>query len=67
MLRFVGVSLVLLGCLLLTTDGVRWDAVIVSFPSGGPLASGKHGFELSELVGFALVGIGVALIWPRRT
>jgi hypothetical protein len=57
MLRYLGALLVLLGCLLLTVDGTRWDR---SFGRGG------HGLHMSEVVGLGMAVIGVAALWSRR-
>ena len=60
MLRYLGASLVLLGCVLLALDGTRWDRVITTLPREG------HGLHASEAIGFGLAVIGVAALWGRR-
>ena len=61
MQRYLGALLVLLGCLLLTVDGTHRDRLIVAFAGSG------HGLHASEVVGLAMAGVGVALLWsPRR-
>jgi hypothetical protein len=60
MLRYHGVLLVLLGCLLLAVDGTRWDRLIVSFGGSG------HGLHASEVAGFGMAVIGVAALWSRK-
>jgi len=60
MLRYLGASFVLLGCLLLAVDGTRWDRLIFSFGGSG------HGLHVSEVVGLGMAVVGVALLWGRR-
>jgi hypothetical protein len=62
--RFLGASLVLLGCLLLAVDGTRWDVLLVALPSGGP-GGGAHGLEASEVIGLALALMGIAALWKH--
>ena len=54
MRRYLGASLVLLGCSLLALDGTRWDEVVATFPGR------KHGPHASEVIGFGLAVLGVA-------
>jgi hypothetical protein len=58
MLRWLGASLVFLGCVLLALDQTRWDSVVAAFP--GP---GSHGLHASEILGFAIAVIGIAALW----
>jgi hypothetical protein len=60
LLRYLGASFVLLGCLLLAVDGTRWDRLIFSFGGSG------HGLHASEVVGLGMAVVGVALLWSRR-
>jgi hypothetical protein len=62
--RFLGASLVLLGCLLLAVDGTRWDVLLVALPSGGP-GGGAHGLEASEVIGLVLALMGIAALWKH--
>jgi len=62
--RFLGTSLVLLGCLLLAVDGTRWDVLLVALPSGGP-GGGAHGLEASEVIGLVLALMGIAALWKH--
>jgi hypothetical protein len=63
-MRFLGASLVLLGCLLLAVDGTRWDVLLVALPSGGP-GGGAHGLEASEVIGLVLALMGIAALWKH--
>ena len=56
-MRFLGASLVFLGCMLLALDG-RWNPRIADVP--GP---GSHGLHALEAGGFVLAALGVAMLW----
>jgi hypothetical protein len=57
---YLGALLVLLGCSLLALDGTRWDVVLASFPGSG------HGLHASEVIGFGVAAVGVAVLWTGR-
>ena len=57
LLRWLGASLVFVGCAFLALDGL-WDLKIASLP--GP---GSHGLYALEALGFVAALLGVAALW----
>ena len=57
MLRWLGASLVFVGCAFLAFDG-RWNPQIAALP--GP---GSHGLHALEALGFVAAAVGVAVLW----
>ncbi|HEY7003676.1 MAG TPA: hypothetical protein VH281_05290 [Gaiellaceae bacterium] len=60
MRRYLGASLVLFGCLLIALEGTRWDTVVATFPGR------QHGLHASDIIGFCLALVGIAVLWPSR-
>jgi hypothetical protein len=46
--------------LLIALEGTRWDTVVATFPGR------QHGLHASDIIGFCLALVGIAVLWPSR-
>jgi hypothetical protein len=60
--RVLAAVTIFAGAIVIGFNPNRWDPVILTLPRGG------HGIHITDLVGIALVTVGVAMLWhlPRR-
>ena len=58
MLRLVGVAAIVVGTGVVGFSPNRWDVVVATLPRG-------HGLHLNDILGTALIVLGIALLWRR--
>jgi hypothetical protein len=58
MLRLVGVAAIVVGTAVVGFSPNRWDVVVATLPRG-------HGIHLNDILGTALIALGIALLWRR--
>ena len=57
--RVLGALLVVGGAALLTTDSLQWDVVLFTLSAG-------RGVDLSDVLGWTIIALGIALLWHQR-
>jgi hypothetical protein len=55
--RLLGAAAVFLGGIIIGFNPNDWDPVLLGLPRGG------HGIHVTDLVGIAILTIGVVLLW----
>jgi len=53
----MGAVAIVCGAIVIGFDPNRWDAVLMNLPRGG------HGIHVTDVVGMALVVLGIAVLW----
>jgi hypothetical protein len=54
--KTIGAVAILVGTIVVGFSPERWDTVILELPRG-------HGIHTHDIIGLALVAIGIALLW----